>query len=277
MLNPIAHLAVRAAAFARRHKHGEEEAAVAIDFAWIAWRIAGAAAFGASVASAAILVTSSGPTYHPSFSLSTKGAAFITRNEGVRYHPYNDPSGKPICTVGVGHVLAWRGCTAAELRSTYSSGQVTALLLHDAASAQMCVRGKITHPIDQPQFDALVDLTFNAGCGSLDYSGIANEINRGALSAVPGTLARPNCRAANWTCGTAVTAGGRYLSGMYTRRLAEGVLFGRGDYGPGIGRYVPKPPRSAKPAPGYARCAGIEWPRPRKVYTSYPTSCRSAR
>ncbi len=217
--------------FVKRHRRGEERIAegIGISFAWRAAMVA----FGASAASAAITYTAAQPAavYHPGFALSVKGAAFITRNEGVRYRPYNDPSGKPICTVGVGHVLAWRACTPGELAETYTPAQVTALLLHDTSSAASCVRAKITHPIVQPQFDALVDLTFNAGCGSLDYSGIAAEIDRGALSAVPGTLAH-----------TATTAGGKYLAGLATRRLAEGALFAHGDYGPGIGRYVPPKP-----------------------------------
>lgn len=37
------------------HKRGEEEAAVVVDAAWLAWRLAGALGLGASVASAAVL------------------------------------------------------------------------------------------------------------------------------------------------------------------------------------------------------------------------------
>jgi len=223
----------------REHKRGEEEAAFVVDVAWIGWRIAAALGLGASVASAAILATSSTAprVYHPSFSVSTKGAALIERNEGVRYHPYNDATSPPVCTVGVGHAFRpFHPCSAAEFRETFTPAQVTTLLLHDVSWAENGVNSRITHPITQYQFDALVDLAFNAGPGSLDYSGIANEINRGDLAAVPGTLAH-----------TAVTAGHVYLEGLHRRRLAEGALFAHGFYGQGIGYYLPpKPPTPAQ-------------------------------
>jgi lysozyme len=246
--------------FSRRHRHSEEVAAeaVGLNLVWAAARWLGL--IGAGAAAAAIATTSSA-TYHPTFALSTKGAAFITRHEGIRLSPYNDPFN---CTWGVGSLRHYGRCAASEynLRLTYA--QAMALLVRDASRFTSCVRSKVTHPITQPQFDALVDLTFNAGCGSLDYSGIANEINRAALASVPSTLAR-----------TAVTANGVYLSGLHTRRLEEGTLFARGYYGAGIGYYQPakpKPPvdpkRIPSPVPTWA-WQWVAWELGRKPYRGH--------
>lgn len=257
-------------AFLAQHRRALKEALVAIDVAWLASRF-GFAIFGAGVASAAVLsLSSSSASYHPAFSLSSKGAALITRFEGVRYHPYNDATSPPVCTVGVGHAFRpFHPCSAAEFRETFTAGQVSALLMHDVSWAESCVREHVTHPIDQPQFDALVSFTFNLGCGSPGHGGfwgssVLAYANAGDTAAVPGRLLLYD------------HAGAVELPGLKTRRLAEGHLYVTGDYGPGIGRYLPPKPKPVKPTPGYGRCSGTEWPRPARVYAAYPASCRRA-
>lgn len=242
-------------AFARRHKQAVEELAISAGMA-IGWRLVGAAMFGAGVAGAAVLASSSSVTYHPGFSLSTKGAAFLTRHEGVRYSPYNDPFN---CTVGVGHLIHYGGCSVSDYgRWRITPAQATALLMHDSAGAASCIRTRITHPISQAQFDALVDLVFNAGCGSLDYRGVRSTINAGALSAVPGRIAT-----------TAVTASGVYLRGLATRRLDEGALFSRAYYGAGIGYYAPPRPLTAAQRTALAKAARVKALRSRRGYFSW--------
>ena len=226
----------RLRAFARRHKQAEETVGAVLGLNLLYAALATLGVFGAGVAVAATLSTS--PTYHPSYALSPKAIGFIERHEGVVYHFYQDPSGIAACTGGAGHVIGWRYCTAAELRETITPAQVVAWLKSDTNSARSCVTSRITHPISQPQYESLVDLVFNAGCGSLYYRNVAGLVNAGALYAVPSALA-----------GTAVTAGGRYLPGLYQRRLDEGALFSRGYYGAGIGYYVaPKPLTPAQKA-----------------------------
>ena len=221
-------------AFVRRHKQTEETVGTAIGLD-VLWQIlVGAGLFGAGIATAAVLASSPAPNPNAHLALSLKGAAFITRNEGVRYHPYQDPSGIAACTVGVGHVLGFYYCTPAQMRETYTPAQVTALLMHDVSWAETCVRS-LTHRLDQGQFDALVDLTFNAGCGALDYSGLRRLVDAGNYAAVPSTLRR-----------TAVTAGGVYLQGLANRRAAEATLWSTHYYGAGIGYVLPpKPPTAA--------------------------------
>lgn len=221
-------------AFVRRHKMQEEALgeAVAID---VLRSVVKYVVGGAAVASAATLTTLAlqpGPTHHPNLALSTKGAAFITRNEGVRYVPYNDPLN---CTTGVGHLIHRGLCTAYDSSHwRITPAQSAVLLLHDSAGAAGCVNA-LTHSLSQPQFDALVDLTFNAGCGSLDYSGIRNLVDDGKLASVPSVLRR-----------TAVTASGVFLRGLATRRAAEATLWSTSYYGSGLGYALPpKPPTAA--------------------------------
>jgi GH24 family phage-related lysozyme (muramidase) len=219
------------------HKRGEEEAAFAVDLAWLVYRLAGAALFGASVASAAVFATQGStptptPTFHPSFTINAQTVAFVERHEGVRYRPYPDPGGKHICTVGAGHVLSWTGgCTAKQLHTVYTAAQVAAFLRADLETAQSCIHGAIIRHITEPAYDGLVDLVFNAGCGSLDYRDVRELVNGGDIGRLP----------AAWES-TATTASGVYLAGLAQRRIDEVDLYVRGYYGSGIGYFVkPKP------------------------------------
>jgi GH24 family phage-related lysozyme (muramidase) len=160
--------------------------------------------------------------------VSAKGIALIERNEGERHYPYQDPSGIPACTVGAGHVLAWAYCTRAQLGTYYSQAAIDRLLASDARKAESCVPATT-----QPAFDALVDLTLNAGCGSIGwhtrpyYRTIYSLVQAGELA-----LAAAEVR------NTAVTAGGNYLAGLQARRDREAALMLTGYYGAGIGYYV---------------------------------------
>ncbi len=238
----------RAVAFLKRHKKEEEGAAVTlgVEILWTVLRRLGI--FGAGVAAAAVFtLATSHSTYHPSFSLSTKGAAFITRNEGVRYGPYNDPYN---CTVGVGHLVHHGPCTAFDYAHwRISPAQAQTLLLHDAGWAENAVRHDVTFPIKQYQFDALVDLTFNIGAGGFHDSSILRYVNIGDWRDL----------AARWPH-FYVTASGHYLAGLVRRREVELHLFLTGDYGSGIGHYVPPKPATAvpKPVPNWA-WRWVEW------------------
>lgn len=223
----------RVGAFVRRHKTSEEATVEAAGADVVYSILKRVGIFGAGIASAAVLstVTGSGPTYHPTFPLSTKGAAFITRNEGVRYTPYNDPYN---CTVGVGHLIHMGVCSASDLAAwKLTPTQATSLLMHDAGSATSCVHNAVTHPINVPQDDALIDFTFNVGCGGFESSSALRDVNAGDFASVPAALDL-------WT-----HANGVYLPGLHTRRVDEGLLFTKSDYGPEIGLYAPPDPAIA--------------------------------
>src|SRR5581483_2047003 len=219
-------LARRLLRIVRRDKD-EEEVAGGIAIGWVL-----ASVLAAGAASAAItVVATEAPTFHPSFPISAKAVAFIERHEGVRYYAYNDPSGIAACTIGAGHVLDWRYCTRAQLTSRISAAQVADYLRADTNTARGCITRAITAHIGQPEYEALVDLVFNAGCGSLTYRDVGGLVNAGETARLP----------AAWE-NTATTAGGRYLAGLAQRRIDEVTLALHGYYGAGIGYFVnPKP------------------------------------
>lgn len=221
--------------YIRRHKSAEEKLAEGVAVG-VGVRVA-MSILAAGAASAAITYVATEPsTFHPNFPPSAKLVAFVERHEGVRYVPYQDPGGKRICTVGAGHVLSWHyGCTAAQLRTTYSPAQVAAFLRSDLGSARSCITGAFTRHLTQPEYEALVDMVFNAGCGSLGfhYGGrtIAGTVAAGDVALLPGVWEH-----------IAVTASGVYLGGLAERRADEVALYTRSYYGAGIGYFVaPRP------------------------------------
>ena len=105
--------------------------------------------------------------------ISTQGLNLIEQSEGFRSVIYKDTSGIP--TIGYGHRI-----THGE---SYSHGitkaQAEALLLRDVAAAEAAVTDLVKVPLTQPQFDALVDFTYNLGAGRLAASTLLRDLNAG--------------------------------------------------------------------------------------------------
>jgi hypothetical protein len=83
----------------------------------------------------------------------------------------------------------------------------------DLGSAESCVQNSVNVPLNSNQFSALVDFTFNLGCGSLQSSTLLRILNQNDYSGVPAQMMR-------WTY-----AGGQQLPGLVTRRQNEGTLW----------------------------------------------------
>jgi lysozyme len=152
--------------------------------------------------------------------LSEKGVQFVARFEGWRADLYNDPAGH--CTIGYGHLVHMGPCNGSEpekFKRGITKEQGLKLLKKDAASAAAAVEEKVTVPLNQAQFDALVDFVFNLGAGNFASSTLLKKLNQKQYSEVPSELNR-------W-----VFAGGKVLPGLVTRRKAEGTLFSTGNYG----------------------------------------------
>lgn len=124
---------------------------------------------------------------------------------------YKDVAYKPVLndpwTIGYGHTLQVKEgdvCTKA---------QALAWLKEDLEDAEIMVARFVTVPLNQSQFDALVDLVYNIGIGNflqstllkklnkLDYDGASKQFNR-------------------W-----VYAHGKIYNGLVKRRLAETAWF----------------------------------------------------
>jgi len=109
--------------------------------------------------------------------VSDAGLQFIMEWEGTRNTPYDDGGpGIGNCTVGVGHLLAYRPCTPDELAQNYTDAQVMELLREDVARFESYVNSHANLALNQNQYDALVDFCFNCGGG---YPRVWDAVNNG--------------------------------------------------------------------------------------------------
>ena len=153
---------------------------------------------------------------------------FTARHEGRVHRAYRDAGG--VVTIGIGFTdlskifaVWWRDHRGHGLRlgDTISDGEcdlLLALLIDTEYAPPVAARFAGTG-IRQHEFDAATDLCFNCGPGSLKWSWA------GALAARSVDAAAAKLKV------TAVTAGGRRLSGLVRRRSDEARLMAAGDYG----------------------------------------------
>ena len=100
---------------------------------------------------------------------SDNGLAKTKEFEGLRLNAYRDIGG--VWTIGYGHtgnVIPGMTITQAEADD---------LLRKDVHWAVDCVNRAVTVPVSQNQFDALVDFTFNIGCGAFRNSTLLRRLN----------------------------------------------------------------------------------------------------
>lgn len=135
---------------------------------------------------------------------SPSGLELILQREGCVLHAYVDPAtgGEPI-TIGVGHT------GGVKLGDTCTHEQALAWLASDAETAERCVNQSVRGQITQSQFDALVSLVFNIGCGNFRTSTVLRELNDG------------NDEAAAEAFGMWNRANGKVMAGLTTRRTGE--------------------------------------------------------
>lgn len=137
---------------------------------------------------------------------SARGIKFIEKNEGLRLKAYKDSGGR--WTIGVGHMnkFVHKGMVISKERAED-------LLRSDLVHAEQAVNDYVTQEINQAQFDALVDFTFNLGRGALHGSSLLRYLNRGDID-----------RAANefhkW-----MHVNGKENAGVKARRLRDRELF----------------------------------------------------
>ncbi len=112
----------------------------------------------------------------PAAKLTTSAAMkeALIEEEGVRYTVYADSAGNP--TVGVGHLVTARD--GLSIGDTIAKDRALDLLEADLEHAERVVaRLAGDTPLYQHEFDALVDLAFNVGEGSLSQANSPN-LNR---------------------------------------------------------------------------------------------------
>lgn len=140
------------------------------------------------------------------FQYSPAGLALTEAFEGLRLKAYEDSVG--VWTIGYGH-------TGNDVKPglIITKEQADILLAADVAWAVACVNKAVEVAINQNQFDALVDFTFNLGGPSFTGSTLLRRLNSGDIAGAAEEFIRWN------------KANKQVVPGLTRRRQAETDLF----------------------------------------------------
>lgn len=140
-------------------------------------------------------------------SIGPRGLALIRKFEGLELKAYQDIGG--IWTIGYGHT----GPDVTE-GMVIDGRRAEALLSLDVGVFERCVRRHATVSLTQNQFDAMVALAYNIGCGRFKESTMLRRFNDGHS---------PESVAEAWAWWNRVN--GEVVKGLVNRRRAEIDLF----------------------------------------------------
>lgn len=132
---------------------------------------------------------------------SRSGLHLTEQFEGCKLMTYLDSNGVP--TIGYGHTRGIR------LGMTCTQAQAEAWLAQDITWAESEVNRLVHVQLTRREFDALVDFTFNCGCGSFDHSHLLALVNQGDMQAAAQEFEK-------WD-----KCGGQVVAGLLRRRVAE--------------------------------------------------------
>jgi lysozyme len=136
----------------------------------------------------------------------SKGGLHLTEQfEGCRLVAYHDSVGIP--------TIAWGHTSGVHMGMTCTQEQAEAWLAHDVEDAEEAVNRLVRVPLNQNQFDALVDLAYNVGSGNFANSTLLKMLNINAFDRAAHEFERWN------------KAGGIVRDGLTKRRFAEEGLF----------------------------------------------------
>lgn len=136
---------------------------------------------------------------------SANGRAFIRAREGVKLAAYQDGGG--VWTIGYGHT---RGVKQGQV---INHEQADEFLDNDLRQVESCISERVTVPLNQNQFDALVSFVFNVGRQAFSDSTLLKKLNEGNYRAAADQFTR-------W-----VYDNDQFVQGLYNRRVAERDLF----------------------------------------------------
>lgn len=139
---------------------------------------------------------------------SSNCSAITKEFEGCKLKAYICPAGK--LTIGYGHT----GSDVTE-GMEITQDRAEELLMQDLTVASKAVNSYVTHPINQNQFDALTDFTYNCGSGNFKSSTLLKLVNAGDFAGAALEFGK-------WNKG-----GGKVLDGLTRRRAAESALFSK--------------------------------------------------
>jgi GH24 family phage-related lysozyme (muramidase) len=107
--------------------------------------------------------------------ITTSTIEFIKRFEGVRNQAYDDGYGN--MTIGAGHLI--KNSEPHLYYATLSDKQIHNLLLDDMRPCEGVIKYRVTQPLTQGQFDALMSLCFNIGHDNFERSHTMRHLNDG--------------------------------------------------------------------------------------------------
>ncbi len=149
--------------------------------------------------------------------VSDKGIALSKLSEGFAARLYDAVGGH--CSIAYGHVVKKTPCDGSEpvaLQRGVSEEQGEMLLVEDMRRAQRAVMSLVTAELNDAQFAALCDFTYNVGVDKLQSSTLLKAINAGELQRVPAQWRR-------WT-----QLDGKDLGRLKVRREREIALYFEG-------------------------------------------------
>lgn len=139
---------------------------------------------------------------------SEKGLLLIGNAEGCQQKPYQCPA--DVLTVGIGTTEA---VEKIESNKIYTLQEIADLYAKGIKQAEKCVNTYANgQTMPQGAFDALVSITFNAGCGKLKNSTLFKMARKGYSKAMCGQFER-------W-----IYVNGIPLKGLLERRQKEKAL-----------------------------------------------------
>lgn len=139
---------------------------------------------------------------------SEKGLLLIGNAEGCMQKPYQCPA--DVLTVGIGTTNA---VEKIDRNKIYTLQEIAELYTKGIKQAEKCVNTYANgQAMPQGAFDALVSITFNAGCGNLKNSTLFKMAQKGYSKAMCGQFER-------W-----IYANGVPLKGLIERRQKEKAL-----------------------------------------------------
>ena len=135
--------------------------------------------------------------------------------EGCKLTAYKDPRG--IWTIGYGHTSA-AGSPVVVEGMAITQKQAEDILRRDLVQFETAVHEMMHQPLNQHQFDVLVDFCYNAGASNLRSSTLMKKVNAAQFNAIPAELVK-------WT-----KAGSKELPGLVRRRHAEANWWVNGEH-----------------------------------------------
>ena len=140
---------------------------------------------------------------------------YLKLKEGFEPKVYKDIAGYP--TIGYGHKLTQAEIAGQTFAAGVTQAQALKLLKQDLIPTEKTVNKGVQVPINQNQFDALVDFTYNVGSGNFLTSTALKKINQSDWESVADALALFN----------KVTVNGKKVvsRGLAKRRAEEGEIF----------------------------------------------------